>query len=232
MNIHGLQKMTLLDYPGKVAATIFLGGCNFRCGYCHNFELVEGTAEPVMTKDELFDFLKKRKGILDGVCVTGGEPCLRDDLPEFLLHIKNEGYKVKLDTNGHNPDMLLDLINKEIVDYVAMDIKNSREKYAMTVGLLGNSAFDINKINKSVEILLDGKVQYEFRTTVVDEYHEESDFLSIGQWIKGASAYYLQQYTERDTVPDRTLTSPCKEKLQKIREILLPFVPNTVIRGV
>ena len=136
MQIHGLQKMTLLDFPGKVACTVFLVGCDFRCQYCHNFELVDGTAAPIMEDEEFFAFLEKRKGILDGVCVTGGEPCLRGDLPDFIRKIKSLGFKVKLDTNGNHPDMVKELLEEELIDYVAMDIKNSPEKYSMTVGLL------------------------------------------------------------------------------------------------
>ena len=244
MLIHGLQKMTLLDFPGNVACTVFLGGCDFRCPYCHNFELVDGSAAPIMEDEEFFAFLEKRKGILDGVCVTGGEPCLRGDLPDFIRRIKSLGYKVKLDTNGGHPGMVKELISAGLVDYVAMDIKNSPEKYPMTVGLLSSYnnqdavleaqrfPLDIEAIRQTVALLLENRVDYEFRTTVVGEYHDEADFITIGQWIRGAKKYFLQQYTPRDTVPDRTLTSPSRESLEKYVSILKEYVPAAEIRGV
>lgn len=229
MNIHGLQKMTLLDYPGIVAATVFLGGCDYRCPYCHNFELVDGTASPIMSDQELFLFLEKRKNLLDGVVITGGEPCLRPDLPQLVKAIKDMGYKVKLDTNGNHPDVLRQLLNAGLVDYVAMDIKNSLSKYGMTIGVPG---FDTKGVQESAAILLDGSTDYEFRTTVVHEFHELNDFELIGQWIEGAKAYYLQQYTVRDTVPDKSLTSPTEEDMRLYLDVVKKYVPNAVVRGV
>ena len=229
MNIHGLQKMTLLDYPGIVAATVFLGGCDYRCPYCHNFELVDGTASPIMSDQELFLFLEKRKNLLDGVVITGGEPCLRPDLPQLVKAIKDMGYKVKLDTNGNHPDVLRQLLEAGVVDYVAMDIKNSLLKYGMTIGVPG---FDTKGVQESAAILLDGSTDYEFRTTVVREFHELNDFELIGQWIEGAKAYYLQQYTVRDTVPDKSLTSPTEEDMRLYLDVVKKYVPNAVVRGV
>lgn len=229
MNIHGLQKMTLLDYPGIVAATVFLGGCDYRCPYCHNFELVDGTASPIMSDQELFLFLEKRKNLLDGVVITGGEPCLRPDLPQLAKAIKDMGYKVKLDTNGNHPDVLRQLLEAGLVDYVAMDIKNSLPKYGMTIGVPG---FDTKGVQESAAILLDGSTDYEFRTTVVHEFHELNDFELIGQWIEGAKAYYLQQYTVRDTVPDKSLTSPTEEDMRLYLDVVKKYVPNAVVRGV
>ena len=229
MNIHGLQKMTLLDYPGIVAATVFLGGCDYRCPYCHNFELVDGTASPIMSDQELFLFLEKRKNLLDGVVITGGEPCLRPDLPQLVKAIKDMGYKVKLDTNGNHPDVLRQLLEAGLVDYVAMDIKNSLPKYGMTIGVPG---FDTKDVQESASILLDGSTDYEFRTTVVHEFHELNDFELIGQWIEGAKAYYLQQYTVRDTVPDKSLTSPTEEDMRLYLDVVKKYVPNAVVRGV
>ncbi|MBQ7429187.1 MAG: anaerobic ribonucleoside-triphosphate reductase activating protein [Butyrivibrio sp.] len=229
MNIHGLQKMTLLDYPGIVAATVFLGGCDYRCPYCHNFELVDGTASPIMSDQELFLFLEKRKNLLDGVVITGGEPCLRPDLPQLVKAIKDMGYKVKLDTNGNHPDVLRQLLEAGLVDYVAMDIKNSLPKYGMTIGVPG---FDTKGVQESAAILLDGSTDYEFRTTVVHEFHELNDFELIGQWIEGAKAYYLQQYTVRDTVPDKSLTSPTEEDMRFYLDVVKKYVPNAVVRGV
>lgn len=164
MEIQGLQKMTLLDYPGKVACTVFLGGCDFRCPFCHNGELVLSPAPAEMNQEELLAFLKKRQGLLDGVCITGGEPLLRPDLPQLLEAVKALGYPVKLDTNGSHPRALVDLVERKLVDYVAMDVKNSPERYPETVGVPG---LDVGPIRESVGFLLEGLVDYEFRTTVV-----------------------------------------------------------------
>ncbi len=229
MKIHGLQKMTLLDYPGHVACTVFLGGCDFRCRFCHNYELVDGSAEPVMEEDELFDFLSKRRGILDGVCVTGGEPCLRPNLPDFIRKIKEMGYKVKLDTNGGNPDMVKELMDAGLIDYVAMDIKNSPAKYAMTAGL---DKVDLERIGQTIALLLEGRIDYEFRTTVVEQFHDEADFEEIGKWICGTSKYFLQQYVARDTVPDCSLEAPSRETIEKYVNIVRRYVPTAEIRGV
>ena len=240
MKIQGIQKLTLLDYPEHVACTIFLGGCDFRCPFCHNFELVEGTklpfhgdhvssTPPAMDEAEFFDFLAKRKTMLDGVAITGGEPCLRGDLPEFIAHIRDKGFKVKLDTNGNHPDMLEKLVSQRLVNYVAMDIKNSPEKYAMTIGLDG---IDMDPIFESVELLKKGEVPYEFRTTVISQFHENDDFEKIGSWIEGAEKYFMQPFTYRDTVPDNSLTAPSAEKIRDFREIVAPFVKLAGIRGI
>ena len=229
MKIHGLQKMTLLDYPGRVACTVFLGGCDFRCPFCHNYELVDGSAPAVMEDGELFAFLEKRRGLLDGVAVTGGEPCLRPDLPELLSKIKALGYAVKLDTNGAHPARLKALIDRKLVDYVAMDIKNSPEKYAATVGL---ETLDLAPVRQSVELLLSGVVDYEFRTTVVDELHDEKDFEAIGPWIAGARRYFLQAFTDRESVPYGNLHAPSREKLERCAEIAKPFVTEIRLRGI
>ncbi|MBQ2324363.1 MAG: anaerobic ribonucleoside-triphosphate reductase activating protein, partial [Oscillospiraceae bacterium] len=188
MRIHGLQKMTLLDFPGHVACTVFLGGCDFRCPFCHNYELIDGSAQPVMDADELLAFLAKRKGLLDGVAVTGGEPCLHSQLPELLEAIRALGFSTKLDTNGYHPAMLRELLERSLVDYVAMDVKNSPEKYAMTCGV---PAVDLSPIRESIDLLRHGNADYEFRTTVVRELHEEADFAEIGKMIAGAKRYFL-----------------------------------------
>ena len=229
MKIHGLQKMTLLDFPGHVACTVFFGGCDLRCPFCHNFELVDGTAEPVMTVEELLSFLNKRQGLLDGVAFTGGEPCLQKDLPELLETIKGMGYKIKLDTNGNHPDMLEKLLELHLVDYVAMDIKNSPEQYARTVGL---KEIDLTNIRRSVCMLLEDRVDYEFRTTVVEQFHEEKDFDAIGQMIQGAKRYFLQAFTDRDSVPFGNLSAPSKEAMLKYAEIAGKYVQDVQIRGV
>ncbi len=229
MKIQGLQKMTLLDYPGRVACTVFLGGCDFRCPFCHNYELVEGSMPVMMEDDEFFAFLDKRHGLLDGVAVTGGEPCLRKDLPEFFRKIREKGFSVKLDTNGNNPKMLEKLIEEGLVDYVAMDVKNSPEKYAATIGL---SDFDVSKVRESVEILKNAGIPYEFRTTVIDEYHDAEDFEKIGQWIRGAKQYFLQAFTDRDTVPDHSLHAPQAAKMLEYRDIAARYVESAEVRGI
>ncbi len=228
MLIYGLQKMTLLDYPGHVACTVFLGGCDFRCPFCHNFELVDGSASPVMDEQEFFAFLQKRCGLLDGVAITGGEPLLHKDLPDFIRKIRDLGFLIKLDTNGNHPDMLKALLTEKLVDHVAMDIKNSLPEYARTVGLNG---FDTSNIEESIHILTESDISYEFRTTVVDEFHSEDSFRAIGKMISGASDYYLQVFVERDTVPDKNLSAPDNEKIGKYLEIVKNYVPNAKIRG-
>ena len=229
MKIHGLQKMTLLDYPGKVACTVFLGGCDFRCPFCHNFELVDGSAEPLMDDTELLDFLKKRQGLLEGVAITGGEPCLYHGLPDLLRKIREMNYKVKLDTNGNHPVMLRQILEEGLADYVAMDIKNSPEKYAQTVGL---DSFDLSQIEESMALLLHGSCDYEFRTTVVDELHDAHDFELIGPWIKGARRYFLQCFADRDSVPYGNLHAPSSEKLEQYARIVRAWGPETSLRGV
>ena len=229
MKIHGLQKMTLLDFPGRVACTVFFGGCDMRCPYCHNAELLDGTAPAVMDDAELLAFLKKRQGLLDGVCFTGGEPLLQKDLPDFAAKVRELGYPVKLDTNGNHPDRLEKMIREDLVQYVAMDIKNSPERYAETAGL---RQLDLAPIRESVRMLMEGKTDYEFRTTAVAEFHDDESFEQIGQWIKGAKRYFLQRFTDRDTVPFQGLHSPGKEQMEHWAEIIRPYVPAVELRGV
>ena len=229
MKIHGLQKMTLLDFPGRVACTVFLGGCDFRCPYCHNFELVDGSAPAVMEEEALLAFLEKRRGLLDGVAITGGEPTLRPDLPELMRRIRALGYAVKLDTNGGHPDRLAAILGEGLADYVSMDIKNSPEKYAQTAGL---EAIDLAPIRESARLLMAGGADYEFRTTVVDELHDEADFEAIGQWIAGARRYFLQAFTDRDSVPFAGLHAPSDAKMRQYADIVRRYVPQTQLRGV
>ena len=228
MKIQGLQKMTLLDFPGRVACTVFLGGCDFRCPFCHNGELLDGTAPAIMNDEELLQFLKGRQGLLDGVAITGGEPLLRKDLPDLLRAIRELGFAVKVDTNGNHPEALEGLLREGLVDYVAMDIKNSPEKYALTVGL---ERLDLDPIRQSVRLLMDGDTPYEFRTTVVDQLHKAEDFEAIGQWIAGAKACFLQPFTDRDSVPFAGLCAPTRENLEKYASIMRVYVPYTSIRG-
>ena len=229
MKIHGLQKMTLLDFPGRVACTVFLGGCDFRCPYCLNFELVDGSAPAIMEEGELFAFLEKRRGLLDGVAITGGEPTLRPDLIELMRRIRDMGYAVKLDTNGGHPERLEKILSEGLADYVSMDIKNSPDKYARTVGL---ESVDLEPIRACASLLMAGETDYEFRTTVVDELHDAADFEAIGLWIAGARRYFLQAFADRDTVPFAGLHAPGDEKMRQYAEIARKYVPDTRLRGV
>ena len=229
MKIHGLQKMTLLDFPGRVACTVFLGGCDMRCPFCHNAELIDGSAPPVMEEDALLSFLEKRKGLLDCVAFTGGEPLLRDDLDGLFERIQALGYPIKLDTNGTHPDRLARLTGKGLVQYVAMDVKNAPERYAETVGV---PDFDLAPVRESVRLLLTGKVPYEFRTTVVAEFHDGESIRGIGEWIRGAERYYLQKFTDRDSVPFAGLHAPSDGDLRAWVKIAEPFVREAGLRGV
>ena len=229
MKIHGLQKMTLLDFPGHVACTVFLGGCDLRCPYCHNYELATGQAPAVMEEEELFAFLAKRKGLLDGVAITGGEPCLHRDLPDFIEKIRQLGYPVKLDTNGTHPAVLREILERRLVECVASDVKNSPARYALTAGA---QHLDLSPISESIALLKSSGVDFEFRTTVVDELHEIEDFEAIGKWIEGAERYFLQCFTDRDTVPFGGLSAPSKEKLEACAAVAARYVGEVKIRGV
>ncbi len=221
--------MTLLDFPGRVACTVFFGGCDMRCPFCHNAELLDGTAPAVMDDEELLAFLKKRQGLLDGVAFTGGEPLLQRDLPELAARIREMGYPVKLDTNGTHPDRLKRMIRDGLVQYVAMDIKNSPERYAETAGL---PEMDLGPVRESVSLLMNGTTDYEFRTTVVAELHDDRSFEKIGQWIGGARHYYLQKFTDRETVPFEGLHAPTDEQMRHWAEMLRPRIPAVELRGV
>lgn len=230
MLISGLQKMTLLDYPGLVACTVFTGGCNFRCPFCHNAPLV--LPERMSSDDrteEVLSFLRKRQGLLDGVAITGGEPLLHADLPEFLRKIRDLGYKIKLDTNGSFPDRLRAVVEEGLVDRVAMDIKNAPLLYGKTIGISG---FDIEPVECSKNFLLEGRVAYEFRTTVVYGLHTEESLCAAARWIEGAPEYYLQQYKDSgDLISPYGLEAFTDEEmhglLQKVREI----IPTAQLRG-
>ena len=231
MHIHGFAKLTLLDYPGKIAATVFTGGCNFRCPFCHNAVLVlDPNAQPRIDENEILKELESRKNKLEGVCITGGEPTLCRDLPEFIARIREIGLLVKLDSNGTDPDMLEELINSRLIDFVAMDIKSSPEGYPKATGLKDIS---MDNIFRSTDLLMQSGIDYEFRTTVVDGIHTPDDFKKIGVWIKGAKAYFLQQYKDSgDLISPEGLSSPSKETLEAYRRILLPHIPKTSIRGI
>ena len=230
MKIHGLQKMTLLDFPGKVACTVFLGGCDFRCPFCHNSDLLEISAPAEMDEEDLLSFLNKRVGLLEGVAFTGGEPLLRKDIPELFKRIKDLGFPIKLDTNGNHPDLLKSLVNDGLVDYVAMDIKNSPERYAETIGL---ETFDLSKVEESKNFLIgQSRIDFEFRTTVINEFHDDDSFKAIGPWIEGAPNYFLQKFEDRDTVPFAGLTSPSFEDMERYAVLVRPYVKNVGLRGV
>ena len=228
MDIQGLQKLTLLDWPGRVACTIFLGGCDFRCPFCHNRDLVTGPLPAAMDSGELLAFLAKRKGLLDGVCVTGGEPLLRPGLEGLLEEIKALGFPIKLDTNGSHPQLLARLWSLGLVDYAAMDIKNSPERYGETAGVPG---LDLGPIRESVSWLLEGHVDYEFRTTVCAPLHTPEEMAGIGRWLKGAKRYFLQPFVDSGELVGSGMKPLTKEEIEALRDSVLPDIPSTQIRG-
>lgn len=232
--IAGLQKMTLLDYPGKVACTVFLQGCNYRCPFCHNSELLPHGGEPFMAEEEFFAFLQKRKGLLDGVCVSGGEPTLYPGLSAFLKRIKELGYAVKLDTNGGRPDVLQQVAQEGLVDYVAMDVKNSPGCYPETTGVPG---LRMDKTTQSLRFLIGGGVDYELRTTVVAQLHSEESIREMGEYLstivpgKKPRILYLQSFTDRDTVAFSGLSAPSETEMACYAKALEPFVEQVCLRG-
>lgn len=227
MIIQGLQKLTLLDFPGCVAATVFLHGCNLRCPFCHNAGLVVRSAENAISFEEFESFLKKRKGILDGICITGGEPLINPDIHKIFSAAKSYGYKTKLDTNGFFPEKLKELVGSGLVDYVAMDIKSSPKNYPLACGV----ETDVSRPMESVEFLMGNGVEYEFRTTCVAGLHTKEDFEDIGKWIKGAKRYFLQQYVDSGDVISPLFRSPTGEEMQAFLDAARPFVPNAAVRG-
>lgn len=234
MRIVGLQKMTLLDYPGRVACTVFLGGCNFRCPFCHNGGLLDGAAPECMTERELLKFLEGRVGLLDGVCITGGEPTLSTELARLLRQIKTLGFAVKLDTNGSRPAMLKQLVNEGLVDYVAMDVKNCPERYAATVGL---PAVPLAALEESLRFLMEGTVDYELRTTVVRQLHDEAAMIGMGHWLNGLNngkkipKIFLQPFVNRDSVLDQNLHAPENGEIARFVELLYTFAEEVAVRG-
>lgn len=229
MKIAGIQKMTLLDYPGRVACTLFTAGCNFRCPFCHNASLVCG-GSPETDEDEIISFLKKRVGLLDGVVITGGEPLIHPDILDFMGKVKELGYKIKLDTNGTNPDLLKKAVGSGLCDSVAMDIKNSLAEYPRTVGL---EKIDADKIVASRDYLMSGNVGYEFRTTVVKGLHTKESLLRLSEEIAGAKHYYLQQFKNSgDLVAPDGLSAFDRDEMFALADIMRPRVPSVEVRGV
>lgn len=232
MIIKGLQKTTLLDYPGRVAATVFLGGCNMRCPFCHNMDIVEGgLKEDDYTVEEVLEFLKRRKSVLEGVCITGGEPTLSSELPDFIRNIKALGYKVKLDTNGTNPQMVRDLYAEGLIDYVAMDIKSSADEYKK---VCGNQGINFAAIKESIDFLIKEKpkkLDYEFRTTIVRNYHNKEVMEDIGKLIEGADRYFLQNFVDSEYVLNHDLLPATKEMLEEFSEVVSSYVKHVSIRG-
>lgn len=222
--------MTLLDYPGKIAATVFTGGCNFRCPFCHNasFVLNDGKAQKI-SQEEFFNFLIKRKGLLDGVCISGGEPLLQKEISKFISGIKALGFLVKLDTNGSFPSELKELVGDGLIDYVAMDIKNSPAGYAKTAG---TAEAVLPKISESVDFLLAGHVEYEFRTTVIKDFHTKEDIIAIGKWIQGAEKYFLQYFVDSGDLIQPGLRGVEKAELAALADVMREYVPYVQLRGV
>jgi len=232
MRIAGLQKCTLLDYPGKVACTVFLPGCNFRCPFCHNYELI-ANPEDLMEEEQLLSFLQKRVGLLQGVCVTGGEPTLQPQLPEFLRKLRAMGYSVKLDTNGYRPEVLRAVLEQGLADYVAMDVKNGKDAYAATCGL---ESMDLAKIEESILLLQTSGVDYELRTTLCRPLHDEKTVENMAHWLQSftktkVKQLFLQPFVDRDTVPFAGFSAPDKEELDRYVSILSAAAEQVHIRG-
>lgn len=227
MLIAGLQKLTLLDYPGKTACTLFTPGCNFRCPFCHNALLVTSPVNDFISAQEFFGFLSKRKGILDGVCITGGEPTLQKDLIPFMKKIKETGFLIKLDTNGYRPDVLGDVLREELADYVAMDIKASPEKYAVTTGI---KELDFSPIINSIELLEKSGIPHEFRTTVTEDFHTEEDFEKILSLFSESTPYYLQQFRDSGNLIDGGCRGWSTARMQSLHTELEKNHPNVHLR--
>lgn len=232
MNICGWNKITLLDYPEHLAATVFVGGCNFRCPFCHNPGLIfsgEQTGREGILEKEIFGYLQKRRGMLEGVCITGGEPTLQPDLAEFIRKIKKLGYLVKLDTNGYRPKVLWSLLSEGLLDYAAMDIKASKEHYRAAAGV---KEPDLSRIEESVAILKNSDIPYEFRTTVVKGIHEAEEFDAIGRWLAGCRAYYLQAFQNSENVMQQGFAPFSKEEMEKMAEKARKYIDKVSVRGV
>ena len=232
MKLGGLQKLTLLDFPEHVACTVFTWGCNFRCPWCHNSSLVLSDRiheEGLITEEEFFGFLNKRKGLLDGVAITGGEPLLQPDIREFIMKIRDMGFLVKLDTNGSFPDKLKELLDEHLVDYVAMDIKDPLGSYGKVCGLTDPP---VEKLSESIALLKGSGIPYEFRTTVIDEFHDEESMAGIADLIEGAERYFLQRFEDSgELIEEGIYHAPSEEKLMKLLKMVRQKAPSAQIRG-
>lgn len=230
MHITGLQKLTLLDFPERIACTVFISGCNLRCPFCHNASLVvTNSQEYHISEDELIAFLQSRRGLLDGVCITGGEPTIYgDELRALIQKIRGLGFAVKLDTNGTNPSLLTELINEGMLDYVAMDIKNSPENYTKTCGGIDVLA----KAQESVKILMNSDVEFEFRTTVCHPLHTTEDICQIGAWLKGTQKYFIQQFVDSGNLIGSGMTPLSESEMEEMRQAVLPWIPKAQVRGI
>jgi len=229
MKLCGIEKLSLVDFDGYVSATVFTGGCNFLCGFCHNSALVTGGENLAeIPEEEILSYLKKRQGILEGLCITGGEPTLHKDLPAFCEKVKSLGYKIKLDSNGTNPEMLKTLYTNGLIDYCAMDIKNDKDNYGAIIGIDG---FDTKKVEKSVEFLMTSGIDYEFRTTIMQEYHKEDNIKAIASWIAGAKKYFLQKYKDSENCITRGLNPVDTATAQHFVKILEEKIEKVALRG-
>lgn len=228
MLIKGFQTLTVLDFPGRTACTVFTGGCNFRCPFCHNALLVTELDDVIYTEEEIFAHLERRKNVLDGVAVTGGEPLLQKDIERFLYEIKEKGFAVKLDTNGSFPEKLDGILQLGLVDYVAMDIKNCPEKYGETIGV---ENFDITPIEKSIELLRNSDIDYEFRTTVTADFHTPSDIEKLAQWIQGTPRYFLQNFEDSGNLIDGNCRGVSRNEMREMLKIAQKYIPQAELRG-
>lgn len=229
MKLFGLEKLSLVDFDGFVSATVFTGGCNFRCGFCHNSPLVTAVNTlKEIGEDYVLDFLKSRIGLLEGLCITGGEPTLEKDLPVFCQKVKDLGYKIKLDTNGTNPNVIKTLVENNLIDYVAMDIKSSLSNYAQVIGF---SKYDTSEVEKSVEYLINGSFPFEFRTTLIKEFHTEQVIKDIAKWIKGTKKYYMQKFKDVGSCIENGFSPVDKQVAEKFASIISPYVEKVSLRG-
>ena len=229
MDFSGWEKMSLVDYDDNLTTTLFTAGCNFRCPFCHNSDLVLRPGEAAKIPwEEIKAYLVKRKGMLDAVCITGGEPTMMPDLLDKMREIKALGYKIKLDSNGTRPDILKKAYEEGIVDYIAMDIKNSPKKYASTIGV---ENYPLDKIKESVKFLKESGIAYEFRTTIMSEFHTKEDMKEIGEWIEGANRYFLQLYVDSEHCISHGFHALSKEEAEELLEAIKPYVPNAMLRS-
>ncbi len=228
MLIKGFQTLTVLDFPGRTACTVFTGGCNFRCPFCHNALLVTELDDVVYSEEEIFAHLERRKNVLDGVAITGGEPLLQKDIERFLYEIKEKGFAIKLDTNGSFPEKIEGILQLGLADYVAMDIKNCPERYGETIGVKN---FDITPIEKSIDLLKNSGIDYEFRTTVTADFHTISDIEKLARWIQGTPKYFLQNFEDSGNLIDGSCTGVSRNEMREMLKVVQKYIPRAELRG-